>query len=1121
MRSESALQAMRLYIISISVFLFAACASAQVEQGRFVGRVVDSQDASVAGAVVKLTNTGTGIVQSAVTNRVGDYVVTPVQAGVYSLAVTAPGFETTVTTNIEVQVGQVAREDVKLSIGATNVTVQVNTVQPLLNTDTATVGQVITNQQLTDLPLNGRGFYRLAELTPGASLLPATGNSLAIRPEIVNGNTISGIRGSAVSFLLDGVDVSEQHQGGTFIQTSIDALQEFSVQQSPYSAEFNRGGAFFNATTKSGTNSFHGGIFEFIRNDKLDARNYFSLTRAILKRNQFGGDIGGPLSIPHLYNGKDKTFFLVDYEAQRLRQGLVESGTVPTLAQRSGNFSAAGLHPIYDPLTTKTVGTTTTRQQFSCNGVLNAICPDRFSPQALAVLAYYPAANSGATSFQAVPSQAIDWDQFTIRIDHQINASNRLFGRWAYINNREIDPNFAPLLKTASLTSNGQDIAVGLITNIGANKVQDFRFHYMPSHVRLSAFLQGPDFNTTNGITGFSQLLRPDLGGSFPDFAFSGYNSLQGSQFDQRPKSQDRIAFEPTDNFTILKGRHSLKFGVLVRYYQWLGYDSGNYAGNFTFSGIETQNPANTTANPLGGDAFADFLLGYPASVARAYPAENFGGQRWYHQYFAQDDIRVSDRLTLNVGLRYEYSPWMNGYKGQVGTFLPTLAKPIVIEGNGSQPDLSSQLVAPIAYQYFGQYIQTTSTANLPYSVTYTDRLQFAPRFGFAWRPVGQSTVFRGGFGIFYEPEGTGGRVNHNMLPYLLSETVNQTAGVVPNRTLGNFFLASQLGSSTSNPSLLPTLIHTSVGRNAHYSFGFQQQLSSKDVLDVYYVGNHGLHLQSTDDFNDPSPGPGAVQGRRPFQPWGTITFQSQDLTDTYQSLQAKVEHRMSNGLSGLVSYTWSKFLQFNQSPSVGGNLGYEKTYSPYNTPQNLAASGTYELPFGRSRKFLSNSNSFVDGALGGWQLQTIIVVRSGWPFTPTVSSDVANTGVSNQRPNLNPNGGVANFHRSLAKWIDPTRYVAAPQYTYGQVRANTLTSDIYRQYDASIFKNFSLPGESVLSFRAEFFNLPNTNSFNPPGAAAGSFTSTGAPVTSSSCCAVLSTSVPSRDIQFALKYNF
>src|SRR6185437_6990923 len=309
--------------------------------------------------------------------------------------------------------------------------------------------------------------------------------------------------------------------------------------QSPYSAEFNRGGAFFNATTKSGTNRFHGGFFEFIRNDKLDARNFFSTTRAILKRNQFGADLGGPLTLPHIYSGKDRTFFFMDYEGQRLRQGLVESGTVATNAQRSGDFT--GFHTIYDPTSG---ATTATRKQISCNGVLNVICPSQISQQALAVLAYYPRPNVGSNSFQAVPSQAIDWDQFTVRGDHQLTKSNRLFVRWAYINNREVDPNFAPLLKTASLTSNGQDIAAGLITNIGTNKVQDFRFHYLPSHVRLSAFLQGPDFNTANGITGFTPLIRPDTGGSFPDFSFSGYNALQGSQFDQRPKSQDRVAFE-------------------------------------------------------------------------------------------------------------------------------------------------------------------------------------------------------------------------------------------------------------------------------------------------------------------------------------------------------------------------------------------------------------------------------------------------------------------------------------------------------------------------------------------------------------------------------------------------
>jgi Carboxypeptidase regulatory-like domain len=1102
MKARTLVTGIQNVLVLILLLGVALSANGQVESGRFVGRITDMQGGEVPHAIVKATNTGTNIVQTAITDGSGDFVITPVAAGAYSLTVTATGFETINATNIEVQVGQIVREDLVLKIGEATTTVQVYANVPMLSTDSATLGTVVTNQQLTDLPLNGRGFYRLAELTPGAALLPPTGNSLAIRPEIVNGNTISGIRGSAISFLLDGVDVSEQHQGGTFIQTSIDALQEFSVQQSPYSAEYNRGGAFFNATTKSGTNKFHGGVFEFLRNNVFDARNYFSLTRAILKRNQFGGDIGGPIVLPHLYNGRDKTFFFADYEGQRLRQGLVESGTVPTIAQRAGDFSAPGLKTIYDPLTTQPNGT---RKQISCNGVLNVICPSRIVPQAMAVMAYYPQANVGTSSFQAVPSQAIDWNQFTIRIDHQINANNHLFGRWIYINNRESDPNFSPQLKTASLTSNGQDIAVGLITNIGANKVQDFRAHYLPSHVRLTAFLQGPDFNAANNIQGFPGLARPDTGSSFPDYSWSGYAALQGSTFDQRPKSQDRTAFEITDNFTLIKGRQSLKFGVLVRYYQWIGYDSAVYAGLFGFTGAETQNQGS------GGDAFADFLLGYPASVGRAYPGNNFGGQRWYNQYFAQDDIRVNPKLTVNVGLRYEYSPWLDGYKGQLGTFDPTKTKPIIVESNTDQVDLTSQYAAPAAYQFFGQYIQTSSQAGLPYSITYTNRTQFGPRVGFAWQPFGAGTVVSGGFGIFYEPEGTGGRVNRNILPFLLSETVNQTANVVPNRTFANFFLGSPLGSAATNPAILPTLTHLKVGRNEHYSFAVQQQLSPKTVFNIAYVGNLGLHLQSTDDFNDPSPGFGGVQARRPYQPWGTITYQSQDLGTTYQSLQTKLEHRAGNGITGLIAYTWSKFMQSNQSPPLGGNIGYERTYSAFNTPQNLAMSGSYELPFGRNRKYMANSNGFVDAVFGGWQIQTIIVLRSGTPYTPVVSSDVANTGVGNQRPNLNPAGGSPTFHKSLSKWFDPTRYVAAPQYTYGQVKAFTLQSDAFRQYDASVFKNFALPGESVLSFRVEFFNLPNTNSFNAPGAT----------INSSSCCAVTSTSIPSRDIQFALKYNF
>jgi hypothetical protein len=1088
----------------------------QVEKGRFVGRIADPQGAVVPGAHVKATNIGTNITQEAVTNETGEFVITPVSAGQYRLTVSASGFQNITTSVIEVNVGQVVREDLTLNIGSSTETIEVTTEASLINTDSATMGTVVSNQQLTDLPLNGRGFFQLAELTPGAALLPATGNSLAIRPEIVNGNTISGVHGFATSFLLDGVDVTEQHQGGTFMQTSIDALQEFSVQQNAYSAEYNRGGPGFNSTTKSGTNNWHGGVFEYIRNDKLDARNFFSTTRAILKRNQFGGDIGGPLTIPHLYSGKNRSFFFLDYEAQRLRQGLIQSGTVPTGAQRLGDFSASGLNAIYDPATTTTTGGLPNRQQISCNGVLNVICANRISPQAQAILAYYPAANVGTKSYQAVPSQGIDWDQFVVRVDHQVNTNNRLFFRWAYINQREIDPNFAPALKTASLTSNAQDIAVGLITNIGTNKVQEFRIHGLPSHVNLQAFLQGPDFNTNIGVKGFAELLRPGTGGSFPDYAISGYHALQGSNFDQRPKTQDRRVLEATDNFTILLGRQSIKFGALLRYYQWLGTDTGSYVGGWNFTGAETQQPQNTLTCstypnncPATGDAFADFLLGFPASVSRAYPASNFGGQAWYKQFFAQDDIRVNDKLTVNIGLRYEYTPWLAGYIGQLGTFDPTLAKPIIVASHDSKVNTAAQLAAPTAMTFFGQYIQTTHDVGLPYNVTYTDKLQFGPRVGFAWKILNK-TVVRGGYGMYYEPEGTSGRVNHNILPFLLSETVNQTANVVPTRTIADFFQGSLLGSTTTNPSMNPTPTHLQMGENDHYSLAVERQLTDKTLFEVAYVANHALHLQASDSFNTPKPGAGTIQTRRPYQPWGSMTFQSQDNGATYQSLQTKFQRRMSNGLAMMVSYTWSKFLNIQQTPAAGGDGAYEHTYSPFDIPHNLAISGTYMVPVGKGKKLLSNANGVTNAILGGWQVQTITILRSGTPYTPVVSSDVANTGIGSQRPNLSGKSDP-NFKKSLGTWFDRTVYTAAPQYTYGNVKGYTLRSDMRRQYDASLFKNFDMPNETKLSFRAEAFNISNTTSFNAPGAT----------VNSSTCCAVTGTSVPSRDIQFALKYDF
>lgn len=1095
-------------VAAILVLLTGALMRGQVEQGSFVGRITDPSGAVISGASVSARNVDTNITQTATTNSTGDYVITPVQAGNYVLTISAPGFQQVATKRIEVQVGQIVREDLPLSIGTATAVVEVNTTAPLLSTDSATMAQVISNRQLTDLPLNGRGYYQLAQLTPGAALLPPTGNSLAIRPEIVNGNVISGIRGSATSFLMDGVDVSEQHQGGTFIQSSIDALQEFSIQQSPYSAEFNRGGAFFNATTKSGTNSFHGGIFEFLRNDALDARNYFSLTRQRLKRNQFGADIGGPLTIPHVYSGKDRTFFFFSYEGQRLSEGLVFNSTVPSDAQRAGNF---GSKPIYDPLSTVTNGNTTTRAEFPNN----TIPTNRLSQQALAILNYYPHQNTSTGTFSAVPAQTINFDQYIFRLDDQITHNNRLFARWVYVTQHEVDPNFSPALGHANLTSIGQDIAVGLTTNVGAKMINEARVHYLPSHVRLSAFLQGPDYNGQFGVAGFSDLLR-NGSGSFPDYAWSGYASLQGSAFDQRPKSQDRKAVEGSDDFTFLYGRQSIKVGTLIRYYQWLGYDSEQYVGSFSFNGNETaqvtvtQGANGTTTTASGGDAFADFLLGYPSAVQRAYPATNFGGEGYSKQFFVQDDFRFNDRITLNMGLRYEYTPWLNGYLGQVGTFDPTQAKPVIVSGSGATPDLAAQPAAPPAYEFFGQYIQTSSTAGLPSNITYTNLTQFGPRIGMT-ASIDRKTVVRSGFGIFYEPEGTSGRVNLNMLPFRLNETQNQTQNVAPTRTLANYFLGAPLGSALANPSLVPTKTHMSMGQNIHFSLDIQRQFSDHDLFDIGYVGNRGVHLNASNDFNDPTPGPGAVQARRPYQPWGTITFNTQDLSHNYSSLQTKFEHRFSHDFSLLASYTFSKWMAYNQSPALGGNTGYEYARSAYDVPHNVSLSGSYALPFGNGRTFLNKSNGFVNGVLGGWQVQTIIILRSGTPYTPVVSGDRANTGVGGQRPNLNTAGCSASFHRTLLTWFDKSCYVDAPVYTYGQVRANTLRSDVYRQYDGSIFKNFALGGERTLSFRAEFFNISNSATFAAPNAT----------VDATAGGQVTATSNTPREIQFALKFNF
>ena len=1063
----------------------AAPAWSQVQTGRIVGNVRDAQQATVPRANVTVTSSATGQAVNVTTNDRGDYVVTPVNPGFYRVTVAMTGFQTAVVNAVEVPVGQSVRVDVELKVGALAETAEVTAASPLLDTESGSLGHHVTNRQLVDLPLNGRSFYELARLTPGAAGLPGGASVVPIRANFINGTAISGVRGSQLTFQIDGVDVTDHHQGGSYIQTSVDALQEIKVQQSAYSAEFSQAGGMLNAATKSGGSEFHGGVFEFLRNDVFDAADYFVKQKQELNRHQFGGTLGGPLIA-------GKTFFFVSYEGIRESRALPVNLTVASAAMKQGDFSGIR-NTIYDPLT---------GQPFPGN----IIPTSRLSPQALYFNGYIPDPNTSSGTFAWSADRKLSADQFTIRVDHNLAEKHRIFVRYSFHDNRMDDPSSnlgAPYLAypeigSAHLHTRGQNFVAAVTSTLSPTLLNEFRFSYLPQVVDLEPFGLGTNYLQEANIRGFEETGRPGVVGSFPDFSWSGYSNMNGSAFDQRPKTQDLKVLEWTDNVTHIRGRHILKGGVKIR--RWMPHftDSKQYQGVWAFNGFATQNPASAAGT---GDAFADFMLGMPRQVTRSFPADTFGGQATYWHFYVQDDFKVSDRLSLNLGLRYELSPWASGYRGQVGTFDPSSARPIIVASDTDQIDLAAQFAGPSAYALFQNSIQTSSQAGLPLSITATDKAQFGPRFGFAWS-VTDKTVLRGGYGTFFEQENTDGRVNNNMVPFRLDETgIND---LTQRRTMADFFNGKPLTTSAA-PTIGATPTSMKMGRNHHFNFGVQQQLSRSTVLELNYVGNVGQYLNGSTNINIPTPAAGGVQARRPYPQFGNINYFDTNMSNTYHSLQASLARRAAGGLWYMASYTWSKSITTQNLPAVGGNTGREKSISGFDIPHNLAVSAGWELPVGRGKRYLGDAGGLTQALLGGWQMQAILILRSGRPFTPTIGADRANTGVGAQRPNRIGSGELDD--PTVERWFDPTAFVLPAQFTYGDSGGNILREGSFRNLDFSVFKRF---GEH-LEFRAECFNLTNTPSFNAPATA----------IDAPTAGRVTSTLSTPRQFQFGVKFNF
>jgi len=1059
-------------------FAFGTLVFGQSTNATVSGVIRDAQRAAIPRATVTASQTQTGLSREIQAGENGYYSIPNLPIGEYRVTATSAGFKTSVIPSLVLQINQKAELDFDLEVGGVNEQISVSGDAAQLTTESSSIGTVVENRSIQSLALNGRQFWQLVALVPGASYTPGgdrtrTGGS-SIRSSAVNVQ-INGTGFIYNGWLLDGVDITEYEQGGTNIQPNVDALAEFKVESANMPAEYGHTPNVVSATLKSGTNAFHGTVFEFLRNDKLDARNYFAAKKNGLKRNQFGGAVGGPIK-------RNKVFFFTDFEGTRQRQDIVFKDTLPSDAMRSGNFS--GGKAITDPLTGAAFPG-------------NIIPTSRISPQATYFLKYMPTQQQG--SFNA--PQALDPNKGDLKVDAQLTDADHLMSRYSVSDNQELDPNQYATLGIQSLHSRAQNLAITETHIFNPHWINELRLGYYRDYFLFGAVLPGTNFLQQAGITGFEQT---QLDPSFPLINVTGYTGFSGSGSNSLPKANRIRTWQYTDSASYSNGKHDMKFGAQL-YHQTHGFFNGqSQEGQFSFGGNYTTN------------GFADYLLGLPSSVFRAYPLSLYGNVANQWSLFYQDTFRAKSNLTFNLGIRWEYNPFFDGIGGQTSAIDYSTGKIIVPMHNGKLINPAAQPEIPLLQPLFADRNIGTDTLGLPDSIRRTGPGQWVPRFGFAWRPKRSDRfVVRGAYGVFTVFFDTNLSLQWaKSPPFEITQTVNNTVPkpsfdwaspfngqplVAPNPNPGKPCAGSNLVLLTCvAPNVFSAPVDLKHTYMQQYSLAVQTELVKALSLDVAFVGNQSSHTQliSVPD-NVPTPGPGSIQSRRPYQQWGQFALGLTSGIANYDSLQVKLEKRFAKGFQLLGSYTYSKCMDLgsNQNtPIFYGMLHQNYAVCDYDLPQNLAVSSVYELPFGNGRQFMSNAHPIVNGILGGWEVAGIFSARSGLPFTPVISGDRANTGVSGQRPNRTGDGSVDNPIPS--RWFNVDAFATPALYTYGNSGRNILRADNLVVVDMTLKKSFAFSEARRLEVRGEAFNIANHPTFSAPNAtigaaAAGTITST------------------------------
>ena len=1076
-------------------------APAQTVNATLVGDVVDASGAAIVGAKVVVKNKATGLLREVETNETGSYRVFPLNPGEYEVSVSKAGFRTQTIPSLTLEVAAVVKQDFRLDVGQVTESINVEAVAPLLQTQDASVGGVVTSADLLRIPVNGRNYTRLILMMPGSS---DQGFSQSQGTGALSGTmmvSVNGQRRQDNNFTIDGIDNNFMLMNSPGASPPMDAIQEFKVATNT-SAEFGRSaGANINMIVKSGSRDLHGTVYEYFRNDKLDANDFFANRegrgKVPFRQNQYGVAAGGPVILPKLYNGRDKTFWFVNWEGFRRRRGSTAISNVPIEAQRNGDFSQQP-RTIYDPFTgVELPDRNILRQPFADNRIPQS----RISPAIKLLLdAYVPLPNRPGLfqNYVNTEGQAGDRDNTVMRFDHHVNDSNNIFVR--YLNQKTAlrSPGATPIFYSES-RYDVHNLAATWHHLFSPTAILEVTFGYnnpsIPS-ISYGRSLSRADFLNRAGI----KMYQIDVLSSTvpPNFSAVGEFGVGGGG----SVTTDDI-YQGIANLSLVRRSHSIKFGI-------------NYSRRHFFT---------NTANPMNGDAlfdrrltslfsdansghsFATMLLGTPTEIRRGLGNTLTQGRINAPQLFIQDDWRITSRLTLNLGLRYEFHNAPYDLTDRLGN-LWIRRNPVTGEYTGT---LLWATTNPEIDPDTGKRFEPPKRDRFGRALMQSDYNNFAPRIGFAWQ-ITNKTVVRSAYGIFYNSTFVQELQDlRKFWPFTVQQVFVANTGVRPD------LLITDAGPEFSNTSAIggwPQNPENRTPYSQQWNFTIQRQILNDLSFEIGYVGASNKKQVGYTAINAAlSPGPSPIQPRRLLPRFGDLDGGANRFASNYNSMQVKLIKRFSSGLQFNANYTWGRAMDEQSS------LAEWKAQDPFNIRADYSRASIdirhafrlayiYDLPFGRGRKWGGNWSRLTDLVLGGWSVDGFVLAQTGGPINVVTGQDRANVGRTYQRPNVirNPNNGP----KTPDEWFDTKAFVLPPIYTYGNAGAFIVEMDGRHNWDVSLAKKFYTFENHWLELRGEFFNISNTVKMGAPQA---NF--------SSSAFGRVSSATDARQVQLALRYSF